>query len=60
MADDADIGVVRIVEQYASVLELELALLTRSCVGWFLLSAGQVRPSRWWAEYESLAGLQLT
>jgi hypothetical protein len=59
MGDDNSIGVVRIVEQYDTVVELELALLLRDAVGWFLLSAGQVRSGRWWAEYESLTGLRL-
>ena len=64
MGDDSDIGVVRFVEQYDSVLELELelelAVLMRDAVGWFVLSAGEVRPGRWWAEYESLTGLGAT
>jgi hypothetical protein len=59
MGDDGDIDVVRFVEQYDSVVELELAVLMRDAVGWFLLSAGEVRPGRWWAEYESLTGLRL-
>lgn len=60
MDDDGDIDVARIVEQYDSLVELELAVLMRDAAGWFLLSAGQVRAGRWWAEYESLTGLGLT
>ena len=60
VGDNEDSAVVRIVEQYDSLVELELALLMRDAVGWFLLSAGEVRPGRWWAEYESLTGLGLT
>ena len=56
MADGSDIGVVRLVEQYATLIELELAVLMRDAAGWFLLSAGEVRPGRWWAEYERLSG----
>jgi hypothetical protein len=59
MGDDGDIDVVRFVEQYDSVVELELAVLMRDALGWLLLSAGEVRAGRWWAEYESLTGLRL-
>jgi len=58
--DNSSIGVVRFIEEYDSLGELELAVVVRDSAGWVLLSAGEVRPGRWWAEYESLTGLQLT
>jgi hypothetical protein len=45
-------GVVRLVEQYDTLTELEVAVLVRELDGWLVLSAGEVRAGRWWAEYE--------
>lgn len=42
----------RLVEQYDSLVELDVAVHVRELVGWLVLSAGEVRPGRWWAEYE--------
>ena len=45
----------RVVELYDAVIELEAAVIVRQHSGWLLLSAGEVRPGRWWAEYERIA-----
>lgn len=47
---DADDG--RLVEQYVSLIELDVAVFVREHSGWLVLSAGEVRPGCWWAEYE--------
>lgn len=39
-------------EQYDTLVELDLAVFIREQTGWRLFSAGEVRPGRWWAEYE--------
>ncbi len=43
-------AVERLVEQYDSLVELDVALFIRELTGWLVLSAGLVRPGRWWAE----------
>lgn len=53
-ASGSPAGTDRLVEQYESVVELDVALFVRELTGWLVLSAGQVRPGRWWAEYERL------
>lgn len=46
----------RLVEQYDTLVELDVAVFVREQVGWLLLSAGEVRPNRWWVEYERSPG----
>jgi hypothetical protein len=41
----------RLVEQYDSLVELDVAIVVRELSGWLVLSAGEVRPGRWWAEF---------
>lgn len=50
MGPDDDVE--RLVEQYGSLVELDVACHVRELDGWALLTAGEVRPGRWWAEYE--------
>lgn len=40
-------------EQYESLVELDVAVFIRGLVGWRVLTAGRVRPGRWWAEFEA-------
>lgn len=49
----------RLVEQYDTLVELDVAVFIREQTGWVVLSAGQVRPGRWWAEYERVDGSDL-
>lgn len=46
----------RLVEQYDSLVELDVAVFIRELTGWWVLSAGEVRPGRWWAEFDRLDG----
>ena len=43
-------------EQYDSLVELDVAVFVHQLTGWQVVSAGEVRPGRWWAEYERLEG----
>ena len=52
MRPDHDLPSDRIVEQYDSIAELDAAVFVREVEGWLVLSAGEVSPGRWWAEYE--------
>ena len=52
MSSDGGCRVDRLVEQYDSLVELDVAGFVREIDGWALLTAGEVRPGRWWAEYE--------
>jgi hypothetical protein len=44
----------RLVEHYETLVELEVAAHLREFDGWLVLSAGEIRDGRWWAEYEQL------
>lgn len=57
MTRDGDDGVSRLVEQYDTMVELDVAVFVRQFAGWLLLSAGEVCPGRWWAEFERLDAL---
>jgi hypothetical protein len=52
MSPDHDRHSDRIVEHYDSIAELDIAVFVREVEGWLVLSAGEVRPGRWWAEYQ--------
>lgn len=49
--DDSD-G--RVVEYYDTVVELSATIVLREAAGWLILSAGQVSPVTYWAEYERI------
>lgn len=51
-SDDDDIAPARFVEYYASLVELDAAIVLRGAAGWELLSAGHVDDRKLWAEYE--------
>lgn len=46
-----DRGRGRVVEYYGEVVELSAALVSREAGGWSVLSAGQVAPGKYLAEY---------
>ena len=52
MDDAAGPAVPSMVEEYESLVELDVTAFVRGADGWTLLSAGEVRPGRWRAEYE--------
>jgi hypothetical protein len=52
MSPDRDWSSERIVEQYDSIAQLDIAVFVREVEGWLVLSAGEITPGRWWAEYE--------
>jgi hypothetical protein len=54
---DSPDGIGRLVEQYDSLVELDVTVFLRELSGWLVLSAGEVRPGRWWAEFERLDGV---
>ena len=55
--DGFDVDARRLVEQYDSLVELDVAVFVRELSGWVVLSAGEVRPGRWWAEFDRLHGV---
>jgi hypothetical protein len=55
MGSEGDRPVDRLIEQYDTLVELDVAGYLRELDGWALLSAGSIRPGRWWAEYERQA-----
>ena len=54
MSPPGEEKVSRLVEHYDTVVELEVAAHVRELDGWLVLSAGEIRAGRWWAEYERL------
>ena len=54
VGDAARPAVRRLVEEYDSLVELDVTALVRGIDGWILLSAGEVGRGRWWAEYQQV------